>query len=139
MSNVLDLVDHTFFRVERAAGKSGAHLGQYHHVEREHGLVVIGGGLFGEAAMKEVSGRRDVGEEIFRRHQRQVLQIVPDEGGIDLDRRIDEIDAGDLAGAVGRKIIRYYPPGIGPADQDGPVQTGGIDHGSCLRNWMAIC
>src|SRR5215472_15459447 len=40
-----------------------------------------------------------------------------------------KIDAGDLAGAVGCRIIRYYSPGIGPADQHRPCQTGGIDHG----------
>jgi hypothetical protein len=95
-------------------GLRTSNIAQQHHVEGEHGLVVVGAGLFGEAAVQEGSRRRDVGNEILRRHQRQVLQIVADQGGIDLDRRIDEVDAGELAGAMGRDIIRDHPAGACP-------------------------
>ncbi len=67
---------HDLGRIERTAAKPGANLGRDHHVERQHGLEIVGGRLFGETAVHEGTRRGDVGGEIFRRHQGQVFQIV---------------------------------------------------------------
>ena len=79
--------------------------------------------------MQEGSRCRDVGDEILRRHQRQVLEVVANQGGINLDRSIDEVDAGELTCTMGREIIRDHAAGIGPADQHRAFEPGGVDHG----------
>ena len=119
---------HHVAGIERTAAKAGPHLGQHHHIEREHGLIVVGARLPGEAAVQEASRCRDVDDKILGCHQRQVLDIVANQGGINLDRSIDEVDAGKLVCTVGRKIIRDHAAGIGPADQHRAFEPGGVDH-----------
>ena len=78
--------------------------------------------------MHEGARRRDVGGEVLRCHQRQVLEIVAGESWIGLDAGIDEVDARELARAMGGDIVGNHAAGVGPADQHRAFQARGVHH-----------
>ncbi len=78
--------------------------------------------------MHEGTCRSDVGGEVFRRHDRQIFQIVADQRRIGLDPGVDEVDAGELACPMGRDIVGNDAASVGPADQNRALQPGGVDH-----------
>src|SRR5262249_57701537 len=73
-------------------------------------FIFLLGRLDGEAVVQECPRRRDIDGKVFRRHQREIAQIRPEEAWIALLTRVDIIEARELGSAMGGQIIGHQPP-----------------------------